>query len=87
MGALAAAGCAWSARGLRVVWAWRTWLRWEVGGAGYRRERSGVARPMGAFSTGVRVDCGLSYTTVQGTIVARNDNNKKNTFISTMGNY
>jgi len=29
---------------------------------------TGGARPMGAFSTGVRVECGLSYTTVQSTI-------------------
>jgi len=30
---------------------------------------TGGARQMGAFSTDVRVDCGLSYTTVQANIL------------------
>jgi len=53
--------------------AWRPWLHATQLGA------TGTARPMGAFSMGVRVDwglsqrpvridCGLSYTTGQATI-------------------
>jgi len=57
MGALAAAGCAWSARG----------------DPGYGGKRAGLARrgrctPRSWAQRAVRVDWGLSYTTVQATI-------------------
>jgi len=44
---------------------------------------TGIARPMGAFSMGMRVNCGLSYTTGQATvaqsaIVVCNNNNNNN---------
>jgi len=60
MDTLAAVACVWSARGDPGYGA-----KWV---ALARHGRSGVARPMGAFSMGVCVDCGLSYTTVQATI-------------------
>jgi len=66
---------------VHVVCAWRTCLRWEVGGvvACHAAVLNRQWHPMGAFSMGVRidgglsqqpvcVDCGLSYTTVQATI-------------------
>ena len=68
MVALAAAGCAWSARGdpgYAGKWAGLarrgrcTWAQRAV-----RVQRGLSQRP-------VRVDCGLSYTTVQGTIAFR----------------
>jgi len=83
MGALATAGSTWAARG-------------DPGSASAwcLHHALGAARPMGAFSTGVRVDwgpsqrpvhvdCGLSYTTgqatiAQSTIVAGINNNNNN---------
>jgi len=55
---------------VRVVCAWRPWLQWEVGGVVARHAggRNGRWRPMGLSQRPVRVDCGLSYTTVQATI-------------------
>ena len=68
MGALAVAGCAWSARGgpgYGGKWAGlarrsrcmpRSWAQWAV------HVHCGLSqRP-------VHVECGLSYTTVQGTV-------------------
>jgi len=55
MDTLAAAACAWPARG-------------DPGYGAKWRGRLGVARPIGAFSTGVCIDCRLSYTTVQARI-------------------
>jgi len=62
MGALAAAGCAWSASG----------------DPGYGGKWAGLARhgrctPSSWTQRAVRVDCGLSYTTVEATIVLSPD--------------
>jgi len=70
MGALAAAGCA-SACGLRVanlatLGSGRGWLGAVVGR--HTAGRNGRWASNGAFSTGVRIDCGLSYTTVRMTV-------------------
>jgi len=68
MGTLAAAGCTWSARGepayagkwaglaRRGGWMQRSWLQPAV------RIQWGLSQQL------VRVDCGLSYTTVQATL-------------------
>jgi len=66
---------------VRMVCAWWTCLRWEVGWvvACHAAVLNRQWHPMGAFSMGVRidgglsqrpvrVDCRLSYTTVQATI-------------------
>ena len=63
--------CGW----LRVVCAWRPWLRWEVGWLARRHRctpRSWAQRAVrvqwGLSQRPVRVPCRLSYTTVQATI-------------------
>jgi len=60
MGALAAAGCAWSARG-EPGYAGK-WVGLARRGRWTPRIATGGARLMGLSQRPVRVDCGLSYT-------------------------
>jgi len=63
MGALAAVGCAWSVRG-EPGYAGK-WAGLARRGRSTPRNSTGGTRPMGASQRPVRVDCGLSYSTVQ----------------------